>query len=71
MHAFVILGNRSASAAIPAAFQPVSTDAEADGKKFQEMHVDSGVIARFFLNPRSVDISTSSVHVLAVHGRRI
>ena len=46
-------------------------DVEADGRKFQELHVDGGVIARLFLNPRSVDISTSGVHVLAVHGRRI
>jgi hypothetical protein len=60
-----------ASAAISTAFPPVLIDAEIDGKKFQEMPVYRGAIVRLFLDPRSVDISTSGVHVLAVHGRRI
>jgi len=46
-------------------------DVEVDGKKFQGMHVDGGAIARLFLDPRSVDISTGGVHVLVLHGRGI
>lgn len=40
-----------ASAAIPAAFPPVLIDVEADGKRYQEMHVDGGAIAQTFLYP--------------------
>lgn len=43
-----------ASAAIPAAFPPVLIDVEADGKPYQEMHVDGGAIAQTFLYPPSV-----------------
>jgi len=50
-----------ASAAIPAAFQPVFMDVEIDGKKYQEMHVDGGAIAQLFLYPPSIDLSTSSI----------
>lgn len=40
-----------ASAAIPAAFPPVMIDVEADGHRYQEMHVDAGVVAQTFLYP--------------------
>ena len=40
-----------ASASIPAAFPPVMIDVEADGKRYQEMHVDGGAIAQTFLYP--------------------
>jgi predicted acylesterase/phospholipase RssA len=43
-----------ASAAIPGAFPPVMIDVEADGERFQEMHVDGGVFAQVFLYPRRV-----------------
>lgn len=43
-----------ASAAIPGAFPPVIFDVTADGKRFQEMHVDGGVIAQLFLYPPQV-----------------
>ncbi len=42
-----------ASAAIPAAFPPVMIDVEADGQKFQEMHVDGGCLNEVFLYPTS------------------
>jgi len=44
-----------ASAAIPAAFPPVMFDVEADGRPFQEMHVDGGASSQAFLIPPSVD----------------
>jgi len=43
-----------ASAAIPAAFPPVLVDVEANGKAYQEMHVDGGAVAQTFLYPPSL-----------------
>lgn len=40
-----------ASAAIPGAFPPVQINVVADGKKFQELHVDGGVTRQVFLYP--------------------
>jgi len=40
-----------ASAAIPGAFSPVQINVTADGKNFQEMHVDGGVTRQVFLYP--------------------
>ena len=41
-----------ASASIPGIFPPVMIDVELDGKRFQEMHVDGGVMRQVFLLPR-------------------
>lgn len=46
-----------ASASIPVAFPPVYIDVEVDGRPYDEMHVDGGVIAEFFLWGATVDIS--------------
>jgi predicted acylesterase/phospholipase RssA len=46
-----------ASASIPVAFPPVYIDVEVDGQRFDEMHVDGGVIAEFFLWGAMVDAS--------------
>jgi predicted acylesterase/phospholipase RssA len=43
-----------ASASIPGAFPPVMVDVEADGRRFQEMHVDGGAVAQLFLFPERV-----------------
>ena len=40
-----------ASASIPAGFPPVMLDVEADGKHYQEMHVDGGIMAQVFAYP--------------------
>lgn len=40
-----------ASMSIPGAVSPVMIDVEVDGKQFQEMHVDGGVITQVFLYP--------------------
>jgi predicted acylesterase/phospholipase RssA len=40
-----------ASAAIPGAFPPMMIDVEADGKRYQEMHVDGGASAQVFIYP--------------------
>jgi predicted acylesterase/phospholipase RssA len=38
-----------ASAAIPAAFPPVLFDVEANGRAYQELHVDGGAVSQSFL----------------------
>ena len=40
-----------AATSIPGAVSPVMIDVEVDGKHFQEMHVDGGVITQVFLYP--------------------
>jgi len=43
-----------ASSTIPGFFGPVSFDVEANGRQFQELHVDGSVTAPFFIAPESV-----------------
>lgn len=40
-----------ASASIPGIFPPVMIDVDVDGKRYQEMHVDGGVMTQVFLFP--------------------
>jgi predicted acylesterase/phospholipase RssA len=40
-----------ASASIPGVFPPVMIDVDVQGKRFQEMHVDGGVMTQVFLFP--------------------
>ena len=54
-----------ASASIPGAFPPVLIDVEANGKRFQEMHVDGGVGGQFFVAPASLMASTSDYRLPA------
>lgn len=42
-----------ASSAIPGFFTPVLIDVEANGKKFQELHIDGSVTAPFFIAPEA------------------
>lgn len=44
-----------ASASIPAIFPPVMFDVQANGKAYQEMHVDGGAVSQAFLVPPSVN----------------
>jgi predicted acylesterase/phospholipase RssA len=43
-----------ASTSIPGVFPPVMIDVEADGKRYQEMHVDGAVMTQVFLFPASI-----------------
>ncbi len=54
-----------ASISIPGAFPPVLIDADAGGRKFQEMHVDGGLGAQFYVAPDSMLASTSSARLPA------
>jgi predicted acylesterase/phospholipase RssA len=49
------------SAAIPGAFPPTMIDVEADGKAYQEMHVDGGAMAQVFLYPPSLRSAKGTV----------
>jgi predicted patatin/cPLA2 family phospholipase len=59
-----------ASSSIPGFFQPVLIDVEANGKKFQEMHLDGTITAPFFVMPESMltpgaaRLPTSQVYVI-------
>lgn len=50
-----------ASMSIPGAVSPVMIDVEVDGKQFQEMHVDGGVITQVFLYPPGTVMALSRV----------
>jgi predicted acylesterase/phospholipase RssA len=54
-----------ASSAIPGGFPPVLIDVEANGKQFQEMHVDGGVGGQFFVAPAAVMAATSEYRLPA------
>jgi hypothetical protein len=47
-----------AAVSIPGAFPPVFIDVDADGRRFQEMHVDGGVNGPMYLAPESYLLST-------------
>ena len=59
-----------ASSSIPGFFPPVAIEVEANGKKFQEMHLDGTITAPFFLVPESMfgatnaTLPTSQVYVI-------
>ena len=44
-----------ASASVPAAFPPVMIDVEADGRRFDELHVDGGATSVLYLYPIGLD----------------
>jgi hypothetical protein len=50
-----------ASMSIPGAVSPVMIDVEVDGKLFQEMHVDGGVITQMFLYPPGTVMAMNKV----------
>ena len=52
-----------ASASIPGAVSPVMIDVEVDGKRYQEMHVDGGVINQVFTYP------SNAFALQQIHGR--
>jgi len=45
-----------ASASIPGVFPPVFIEVEADGKNYDEIHVDGGASSQVFLYPASLDV---------------
>ncbi|HWL92980.1 MAG TPA: patatin-like phospholipase family protein [Phycisphaerae bacterium] len=59
-----------ASAAIPGAFPPVFFDVEADGEKYQEMHVDGGAMTQVFLYPPSLKLREAAAAAGVTRERR-
>ena len=57
-----------ASASIPAMFSPVLIPVEADGRKYDELHVDGGATSQVFLYPMGIDYD-AVLEMLAVPGR--
>ena len=53
----LILDVLLASASIPGIFPPVMIEVEADGRRFEEMHVDGGVTSQVFVYPMGLDWS--------------
>ncbi|HEX6094082.1 MAG TPA: patatin-like phospholipase family protein, partial [Dongiaceae bacterium] len=49
-----------ASAAIPGAFPPMMIDVEANGTRYQEMHVDGGASAQVFVYPARLHVAEIS-----------
>ncbi|CAO3434901.1 patatin-like phospholipase family protein [Azospirillum doebereinerae] len=60
-----------ASAAIPGAFPPVMISVEADGRKFEEMHVDGGATAQVFVYPPGLNIRTAAQQAGITRERRL
>lgn len=46
-----------ASASVPAVFPPVLIDVEAEGRSYDELHVDGGVTAQVFIYPAGIEWS--------------
>lgn len=60
-----------ASAAIPGAFPPVMISVEADGRTFEEMHVDGGATAQVFVYPPGFNVRTASEQAGITRQRRL
>lgn len=60
-----------ASAAIPGTFPPVMIDVEANGRRYQEMHVDGGATAQVFLYPPALKLAELSKQHGIVRERRL
>lgn len=69
-----------ASSSIPGVVSPVMIDVEVNGKRFQEMHVDGGVVSQLFLYPSRVmpKLATAlgkpigrEIHIFAIRNGRM
>ena len=60
-----------ASASIPVGFPPVLIDVEVDGKRYQEMHVDGGIVAQVFAYPAAIRVKEQAAAVGVTRERRL
>jgi predicted patatin/cPLA2 family phospholipase len=60
-----------ASTAIPGMFPPVMIDVELNGRRYQEMHVDGGVVAQVFLLPPGFLQDTEVARLAALRERNV
>jgi len=60
-----------ASASIPGGFPPTMIEVEADGKRYQEMHVDGGTMAQVFAYPAAIRINEAVAAVGVTRERKL
>lgn len=60
-----------ASTSLPGAFPPVMFDVEAEGKRYQELHVDGGATAQVILYPTSLDVGSEAKRLGLTRPRRL
>ncbi|WP_280290922.1 patatin-like phospholipase family protein [Pseudomonas sp. BN417] len=60
-----------ASASIPGGFPPMMIDVEVDGKAYQEMHVDGGIMAQVFAYPASIRVNEEAKATGVTRDRRL
>jgi predicted patatin/cPLA2 family phospholipase len=60
-----------ASASIPVGFPPTMIDVEVDGKRYQEMHVDGGVMAQVFAYPVGIRVKEEAAAAGITRERRL
>ena len=60
-----------ASASIPGGFPPMMIDVEVDGKPYQEMHVDGGIVAQVFAYPVVINLKEQSAAKNVVRERKL
>ena len=60
-----------ASAAIPGTFPPVMIDVEANGERYQEMHVDGGTMAQVFVYPPSLHVKETEEKARLTRERKV
>ncbi|MCP3713287.1 patatin-like phospholipase family protein [Paraburkholderia sp. CNPSo 3274] len=60
-----------ASTSIPGAFPPMMIDVVVDGKHYQEMHVDGGVVAQVFVYPAAIRLVEEAASVGVSRERKL
>ncbi len=60
-----------ASTSIPGAFPPMMIDVESGGRRYQEMHVDGGVVAQVFAYPVTLRLAEESALLGASRERQL
>ncbi|WP_255519772.1 patatin-like phospholipase family protein [Cupriavidus sp. IK-TO18] len=60
-----------ASASIPGGFPPMMIDVEVDGKHYQEMHVDGGIVAQVFAYPAVIRVKEDAASVGVSRERKL
>ncbi|WP_178117927.1 patatin-like phospholipase family protein [Pseudomonas sp. R5(2019)] len=60
-----------ASASIPGGFPPMMIDVEVDGKTYQEMHVDGGIMAQVFAYPAGIRVKEEAAKAGFTRERRL
>ncbi|ACC75683.1 patatin family protein [Paraburkholderia phymatum] len=60
-----------ASTSIPGAFPPMMIDVEVGGKRYQEMHVDGGVVAQVFAYPATLRVAEEASALGVIRERKL